>query len=65
MQSNLLHSLENVKSKYELGNPALMPLDEGPALAFKVLPETFNFKDGAELNCAQADASQRMQNGNF
>ncbi|XP_016145751.1 uncharacterized protein [Sinocyclocheilus grahami] len=54
--SKLLHSPENVKkSKYELGNPALMPLDEGPALEFKVLPETFNFEDGA-----QADTSRKM-----
>lgn len=64
--SKLLHSPENVKkSKYELGNPALMPLEDGPALEFKVLPETFNFEDGAELNCAQADTSRSMQNGNF
>ncbi|KTF94840.1 hypothetical protein cypCar_00027621 [Cyprinus carpio] len=62
--SKLLHSPVNVKkSKYELGNPALMPLDEGPALEFKVLPETFTLEDGAELNCAQADTSQTMQNG--
>ncbi|XP_058623649.1 uncharacterized protein si:ch211-106e7.2 isoform X2 [Onychostoma macrolepis] len=61
--SKLLHSPENVKkSKYELGNPALMPLDEGPALEFKVLPETFNFEDEAELDCTQADTSRSMQN---
>ncbi|XP_052454434.1 uncharacterized protein si:ch211-106e7.2 [Carassius gibelio] len=61
--SNLLHSPDNVKkSKYELGNPALMPLDEGPTLEFKVLPETFSLEDGAELNGAQADTSQTLQN---
>ncbi|XP_067292777.1 putative leucine-rich repeat-containing protein DDB_G0290503 [Pseudorasbora parva] len=62
--SKLLHSPEKVtKSKYELGNPALMPLEEGLALEFKVLPESFNFEDGAELNCAQADMSQSAPNG--
>lgn len=64
--SELLHSAENVtKSKYELGNPALMPLEEGLSLEFKVLPESFNFEDGAELNCAQADMTRSTQNGNF
>ncbi|XP_059391590.1 uncharacterized protein si:ch211-106e7.2 [Carassius carassius] len=61
--SDLLHSPDNVKkSKYELGNPALMPLDEGPTLEFKVLPETFSLEDGTELNGAQADTSQTLQN---
>ncbi|XP_039514013.1 uncharacterized protein si:ch211-106e7.2 isoform X2 [Pimephales promelas] len=59
--SKLLPPAENVtKSKYELGNPALMPLEEGLSLEFKVLPESFNFEDGAELNCAQADTTQRI-----
>ncbi|XP_051740470.1 uncharacterized protein si:ch211-106e7.2 [Ctenopharyngodon idella] len=59
----LLHSPDNItKSKYELGNPALLPLEEGLALEFKVLPESFNFEDGPELNCAQADTSQSTQN---
>ncbi|XP_042571434.1 uncharacterized protein LOC109072714 isoform X2 [Cyprinus carpio] len=59
--TKLFNSPENVaKSKYELGNPVLMPLDEGPALEFRVLPESFNFEDGAEPNCAQGDTSQRM-----
>ncbi|XP_073688030.1 uncharacterized protein [Garra rufa] len=62
--SKLLHSPEDVtKSKYELGNPALMPLDESPTLEFKVLPESFHFEDGTEPNCAQADTSQSTQNG--
>ncbi|XP_077067094.1 uncharacterized protein LOC143720973 [Siphateles boraxobius] len=62
--SNIFHSAENVtKSKYELGNPALMPLEEGLSLEFKVLPESFNFEDGAELNCAQADTRPSTQNG--
>ncbi|KAK7117733.1 hypothetical protein R3I94_023078 [Phoxinus phoxinus] len=62
--STLLHSAENVtKSKYELGNPALMPLEEGLSLEFKVLPESFNFEDGAELNCAKADMTQSTLNG--
>ncbi|RXN23348.1 solute carrier family 41 member 2-like isoform X1 [Labeo rohita] len=59
--AKLLHSPEN--SKYELGNPSLMLLDEDSALEFKVLPESFNFEDGAELNCAQADKSQSAKNG--
>lgn len=64
--SKLLHSTENVtKSKYELRNPALMPLEEGLSLEFKVLPESFNFEDGAELNCAQAGMTLSTQNGNF
>ncbi|XP_043084269.1 uncharacterized protein si:ch211-106e7.2 [Puntigrus tetrazona] len=58
--SKMLPLLEDgKKSKYELRNPALMPLDKGPALEFKVLPETFNFEDGAEL---EADTSQSIQN---
>ncbi|XP_052400331.1 uncharacterized protein LOC127947329 [Carassius gibelio] len=62
--SKLFNSPENgTKSKYELGNPVLMPLDEGPALEFRVLPESFNFEDGAELSCAQGDTSQSTQNG--
>ncbi|XP_016352061.1 uncharacterized protein LOC107696289 [Sinocyclocheilus anshuiensis] len=62
--SKLFNSPENVrKSKYELGNPVLMPLDESPALEFKVLPKSFNFEDEAELNCAQGDVSQSTQNG--
>lgn len=71
--SNLPHPLANVlKSKYELGNPALMPL-EGTALEFKVLPESFNFQDGAELEMSLStqnatsvpddDEAKRMKSG--
>ncbi|XP_012994502.2 uncharacterized protein si:ch211-106e7.2 [Esox lucius] len=36
------------KSKYEMGNPAEMPLEENSVLRFSVLPKSFNFKDGQE-----------------
>ncbi|KAL1247619.1 hypothetical protein QQF64_022995 [Cirrhinus molitorella] len=64
LPSKLLLSPEDVtKSKYKLGNPALLPLDVSPTLEFKVLPESFNFEDGAEPNSAQADTPQSTQNG--
>lgn len=53
-----------LKSKYELGNPALMPLQEGSELEFKVLPSTFNFEDGRKPGCVldQADSSSNTKN---
>nr|XP_055048087.1 uncharacterized protein si:ch211-106e7.2 isoform X2 [Misgurnus anguillicaudatus] len=53
-----------IKSKYELGNPALMPLQEGSELEFKVLPSTFNFEDGRKPGCVldQADSSSNTKN---
>ncbi|XP_056595718.1 uncharacterized protein si:ch211-106e7.2 isoform X2 [Triplophysa dalaica] len=64
MSPKSLHSPEPVlKSKYELRNPALMPLQEDFGLEFKVLPSTFNFKDGTEPANIQADALSRAKNG--
>ncbi|XP_065148081.1 uncharacterized protein [Paramisgurnus dabryanus] len=62
--SKSLQSTEPIiKSKYELGNPALMPLQEGSGLEFKVLPSTFNFEDGKK-RCVldQADTSSNTKN---
>ncbi|KAG5830700.1 hypothetical protein ANANG_G00313410 [Anguilla anguilla] len=37
-----------MKSKFELGNPALIALQQDGMLEFKLLPESFNFKDGQD-----------------
>ncbi|KAJ8245611.1 hypothetical protein GJAV_G00272610 [Gymnothorax javanicus] len=37
-----------IKSKYELGNPAVVPLQKDGMLQFKLLPESFNFKDSRD-----------------
>lgn len=57
MNNYIIRRKPVLKSKYELGNPALMPLQEGSGLEFKVLPSSFNFEDETELDSIQADTS--------
>ncbi|XP_051545782.1 uncharacterized protein si:ch211-106e7.2 [Myxocyprinus asiaticus] len=61
-KSSLQSPLTVMKSQYEMGNPALMPLEEGLGLEFKVLPKSFNFTDGNELNGDQVDKSTNSKN---
>ncbi|XP_051975407.1 uncharacterized protein si:ch211-106e7.2 [Xyrauchen texanus] len=61
-KSSLQSPLTVMKSKYEMGNPALMPLEEGLGLEFKVLPKSFNFTVGNELRGGQVDKSPNSKN---